>query len=194
MRAYPSAEVIWSHIVVDADFRPPFDGATSLRANAQLAAIRNRDITGGTDVRTHYYGLVSDAGGKHFMRGRANSIPDMASPNAVASGPAGVEQLANGMSASFAGWYGAHELGHTFGRYHPGFPPPEHDNGQDKSDLAFPYPDGSLSTQGDDFIAFDRGDPALGAPMRIMPGDECFDVMTYLDNLWVSAYTLEAIR
>lgn len=193
-RAYPSAEVQWSHLVVDADFKPPFNGLTAVRANAQLAAIRNRDVSTGTDARTHYYGLVSDAGGQHFMRGRANAIPVTPSPDAVASGPAGIERLSDGTTAPYSGWYGAHELGHTFGRYHPGFPPLTEENGQDASDPTFPYPNGSLTTPVDEFVAFDPGDPALRAPMRIMRGDQCFDIMTYLENLWVSAYTLEAIR
>ncbi|MBS0476593.1 MAG: hypothetical protein JSR28_15795 [Proteobacteria bacterium] len=200
IRAYPSAKVEWSHLVVDADFTPPFNQMTPVRANAQLAAIRSRDVSAGIDRRTHYYGLVSDGQGQHFMRGLANAIPGTPSPHAVACGPAGLEQLPNGPSP-YTGWYGAHELGHTFGRYHPGFPPlyfpdgQRNPRGQDDSDDTFPYADGSLTRGDDEFVAFDAGDPAVkNAEMRIMRGSECFDVMTYLDNLWVSAYTLEAIR
>ena len=199
MRAYPSAVVEWSHLVVEADFKAPFNDFTAVRANAQLAALRNRDVSDKDgpriDPRTHYYGLVSDAGGLHFMRGRANAIPETPSPDAVASGPAGVEKLPDGREASYAGWYGAHELAHTFGRYHPGFPPlDDKGNGQDRSDDDFPYPGGSLTTPQEGYVAFDPGDSGVNASRRVIPGNLCFDIMTYLDNLWVSAYTLEAIR
>jgi len=88
-RAYPVADVIWSQIVVDADFAPPLADSAIL-ANAQLAAIRNTEINSGTDPRTHYYGLVDDGNGRHFMRGRASGIPAMPMPDTVASGPCGI--------------------------------------------------------------------------------------------------------
>ena len=45
--------------------------------NAFLRAVRFQDIQGGTDGRTHYYGLVADggAGGPYFMRGKASAVP-----------------------------------------------------------------------------------------------------------------------
>src|SRR5215217_1572606 len=79
-RAYPVAEVISSVSTVDANFGPPFDREDATGesndcndANAQISALRNLDITGNGDKRTHYYGLVADSGG--FMRGCANAIP-----------------------------------------------------------------------------------------------------------------------
>ncbi|HTO64499.1 MAG TPA: hypothetical protein VMM15_25000, partial [Bradyrhizobium sp.] len=39
-RAYPVPSVIWSQIVVDADFSAPFSADTVVQANMQLAAIR----------------------------------------------------------------------------------------------------------------------------------------------------------
>jgi hypothetical protein len=194
-RAYPVASVEWSQLVVDADFKPPFtERETPVLANAQLAALRSRDVSAGVDPRTHYYGLVSDAGGKHFMRGLAFDIPAVANPGVVASGPAGVSNGFNGdFDLSYADWYGAHELAHTFGRYHPGFPPPDQDGGQDASDPSFPYPEGRISGDDDGFVGLDVGDAILGLPMQIMPGHTCHDVMTYRENQWVSAYTFSAI-
>lgn len=191
LRAYPIAEIIWSQIVVDADFSPPFDATTADFANAQIAALRSREVSSGVDPKTHYYGLVDDNGSRDFMRGKAFAIPDSAQPDVVASGPGGV---ANGFSgdndASYADWYGAHELGHTFGRFHPGFPP----GMQDKSDLRFPYKDGCISPPDGSFVGVDLGDPALGLPMTVMPSLTCHDVMTYADNQWLSSYTYEAIH
>lgn len=189
-RAYPVASVEWSQIVVDANFAPPFDEFTSTRANAQLAAIRSVEVSNGTDPRTHYFGLVDDANGAHFMRGRATAIPGVPSPDTVASGPAGTPGGYSGdFDASYADWYGAHELGHTFGRYHPGFPSGQ----QDASDPTFPYPDGRISDDADAAVGFDVGDPTLGLPMRALPGTTHHDVMTYAERQWVSEYTFGAI-
>lgn len=194
-RAYPVATVEWSQLVVDADFFPPFNEEdTPMLANAQIAALRSRDVSAGVDPRTHYYGLVSDANGKNFMRGLAFDIPSTANPGVVASGPAGKPSGFNGdFDLSYADWYGAHELAHTFGRFHPGFPPPNELGGQDASDPHFPYPDGRISGAKDGYIGFDVGDADLALPMQVMPGHTCHDVMTYRENQWVSAYTFGAI-
>lgn len=190
-RAYPVSEVIWSQIVVDANFAPPFNGSTVLLANAQIAAIRNSEINGGVDPRTHYYGLVDDGNGRHFMRGRATGIPQVPQPDTVASGPCGVPNgFAGDNDQSYADWYGAHELGHTFGRFHPGFPP----GSQDASDPAFPYANGQLSNGDGRYVGFDVGDHELNLPMSALPGTIHHDVMTYADRQWLSAYTYEAIR
>jgi hypothetical protein len=196
-RAYPVAAFEWSQIVVDANFTAPFvapsatsSGTTGL-ANAQIAALRAADVASGTDPRTHYYGLVADAGGAHFLRGLAFGIPPTADPSVVASGPAGVPNgFAGDLDRSYADWYTAHELGHTFGRFHSGFPPGQ----QDASDPAFPHPNGQISDADErGLVGFDVGDPALGLTMRALPGDLWHDVMTYADNQWLSEHTYEAI-
>jgi hypothetical protein len=190
-RTYPTAEVIWSQIVVDANFQAPFDDLTSTLANAQLAAMRAQEVSMGVDPRTHYYGLVDDDGGRNFMRGRAYDIPGEPRPDVPAAGPAGTPHgFAGDTDQSYADWYGAHELGHTFGRYHPGFPPGQ----QDASDATFPYADGLISGPDGTFSGFDSGDPELGQPPRAIPGLSHHDIMTYADNQWISAYTFEAIR
>ena len=190
-RAYPVPDVEWSQIVVDANFSPPFQGSAAVFANAQLAAIRNSEINSGTDPRTHYYGLVDDANGLHFMRGRASGIPSGPQPDTVASGPCGTPNgFAGDRDLSYADWYGAHELGHTFGRFHPGFPV----GSQDASDPAFPYENGQLSNSNEDYIGYDFGDTSLGLEMKVLNGITHHDVMTYAERQWVSAHTFEAIR
>jgi hypothetical protein len=189
-RAYPVSTVEWSHIVVDADFAAPFDDFTVDLANAQIAALRSREVSSGVDPRTHYFGLVDDDGSQNFMRGKAFAIPGSAQPDVVASGPAGVPNgFAGDLDASYADWYGAHELGHTFGRYHPGFPP----GSQDASDPLFPYADGCISTPDSQFVGVDTGDPDLGLPAAALAGLKYHDIMTYADDQWVSSYTYQAI-
>ena len=198
-RAYPVASLEWSQIVVDADFGSPFNASTVDLANAQIAAVRGHEVANGVDRRTHYFGLVDDNGGLsgYFMRGKAYAIPSSKpQPDTVASGPCGTPRgLAGDRDLSYADWYGAHELGHTFGRYHPGFPPydPATKAGQDASDPAFPYAGGFISTPDGRYVGLDTGDPDLPAPMMALPGLGYHDVMTYADNQWLSAYTYMAI-
>ena len=199
LRAYPIARLEWSQIVVDADasFQPPFrDGASDV-ANMQLLALRSRDIAGGFDARTRYYGLVAnlpDDVGNTTMRGSAMLNDASRVFGKIASGPAGVPNgWAGDFDQSFADWYGAHELGHTCQRFHPGFPPPDVNGGQDKSDLNFPYPGGLISPPGGGNAGFDMGDPEWNRPMRALPGETHHDIMTYEDNQWLSPYTYHAI-
>jgi len=196
-RAYPVATLDWSQLVVDADFiNPPFASNASDLANAQLAALRAREISSGVDPRTHYYGLVDDDRGNKncFMRGSAVYDPTARTFGLIASGPTGVPNGWTGDSdPSYADWYGAHELGHTFQRRHPGFPTGKQD--PDPDEPGFPYPNGLITTVPDNrFVGFDVGDPGLPKPMRALPGDVHHDVMTYADSQWLSAYTYEAIH
>src|SRR5262249_50799570 len=120
----------------------------------------------------------------------AFTIPGTPQPDVVASGPVGVPNgFAGDHDASYADWYGAHELGHTFGRYHPGFPPGK----QDASDANFPYAGGCISPPDGKFAGFDVGDPALNLPMVALAGIDHHDVMTYADDQWLSPYTYKAI-
>ena len=205
-RAYPISSIAWSQIVIQADpqFAPPFSGPLNadgddpvwlekLRmAHNQLSTLRAKDVEAGTDPRTHYYGLVSDANNGLFFRGAAKDIPEMPNPAVVAVGPVGDPQQYPPFSwdkdRSFAGWYGAHELGHTFGRSHPGF------CDQDASDPAFPTADGRIGDNANgNMVGLDMGDPALSLPMKPMANETCHDIMTYCDNQWISAYTYQAI-
>jgi hypothetical protein len=185
-RAYPVSRVIFSQATVDTNIRPPFRDTTSNRTNAQLSAIRNLDVNNGADQRTHYYGMVTDKGG--FMRGSASALPETPDPTAVASGPTGVGPEWD-TDGSYGDWYGGHELAHTFGRLHPGFC-----DGNSEDDPEYPFKDGRLSNGDGKFVGFDVGDPALGVPMRALPGHLWHDVMTYCDNQWMSSHTYEGIR
>jgi hypothetical protein len=189
-RAYPVASLEWSQIVVDANFDSPFDDDTAPAANAQIVSLRKSEVDNGRDPRTHYYGLVDDNNGLDFMRGLAYSIPEQPQPDSVASGPCGgPSAFAWDLGSSYAGWYGAHELGHTFGRRHPGFPSAQ----QDPDDRTFPYPDGSLTFASGQHVGFDIGDSSLNIPMLVRDGSNHHDVMSYGDHQWLSAYTYEAI-
>ena len=170
------------------------------------------DISNGSiDPHTHYYGLVSDSGGqvandKGFMRGCSDQ-PSTPDPSATGSGPAG-----NGWPgdphASYADWYGGHELGHTFGRKHPGICKYE-----TKDDPNYPFPDGTISDIQGSFVGLDFGDagvdtnsgalitatpPPAGStpvPRTVLPGPSTTEIMTYCaEPQWLSSYTFEEIR
>ena len=123
------------------------------------------------------------------MRGCASDVPDHPAPDTVASGPAGPDSWGWDNDGSYADWYTGHELGHTFGRAHPGFC-----NGNSADDPQFPYPNGQISGNDGAFVGFDVGDPALGVPMAVVPGQVWHDVMTYCDRQWLCAYTFDGIR
>jgi hypothetical protein len=176
--------VIASQATVAATAAVPF---TRFSINAQLAAIRTADVSAGTDNRTHYYGLVSDGG--FFMRGGAAGIPTSPDPSVVACGPTGPGNWGWDFDGSYGDWYGGHELGHTFGRLHPGF------CGETVDDINnYPFANGQLSTNDAGFGGFDVGDPGNGLPTAALPGSQWRDVMTYCNNQWMSPYTYEGIR
>ena len=183
-RAYPVAQVVSSQAVVTATAAAPF-GCGDI--NAQVAAIRAVDMGTGGDTRTHYYGIVSDGG--FFMRGCAAGIPATAAPETVASGPTGPSTWGWDTDGSYGDWYGGHELGHTFGRFHPGF------CGESQDDLTnYPYDNGQLGSSDASFAGFDVGDPIVGMPMAALPATQWRDVMTYCSFQWLSAYTYLGVR
>ena len=181
-RAFPVAEVQWSQVTVDGPSPWPFTAST---INAFIRGIRTLDVASGTDHRTHYYGLVDDGGG--FMRGRASGIPGTADPSTVASGPTGTNTWGWDNDGSYGDWYTAHELGHTYGRFHAMFCGAG-------GGAAYPYANGQLSDAGGEFVGFDVGDSAQSLPRRALPGTEWHDVMTYCTNQWLSDFTYNGIR
>jgi len=185
-RAYPVPRADATYAVVDSNVDWPF---TATDVNMQLAAIRSADVAAGTDPRTHYYGIVDDGNGLQFMRGRAAGIPASADPSVVASGPTGALTWGWDFDGSYGDWYTGHELGHTFGRFHPG-----HCNGNSTDDPAFPYPNGQLSGTSPSYVGFDLGDNGVGISPAALPGGDWHDVMTYCEKQWLSAYTYEGIR
>jgi hypothetical protein len=182
-RTYPVAEVQVARLTTDIPNPWPFECDD---ANLFLAALRRQDLAAGGDPRVHYFGLVSDGAG--FMRGCASDVPDHPAPDTVASGPAGSNSWGWDNDGSYADWYTGHELGHTFGRRHPGFC-----NGNSADDPQFPYPNGQLSKNDGSFVGFDVGDSPLGVPMAVAPGQTWHDVMTYCERQWMCAYTFTGI-
>ncbi|HTP07240.1 MAG TPA: hypothetical protein VMP08_03265, partial [Anaerolineae bacterium] len=137
------------------------------------------------DDYARYYGMAIDNGG--FMRGLAANIP-----STVAAGPAGtpgVNANPGGASGwdfdqSYGDWYGAHELGHTYGRYHAEFCGAS-------GGAAYPYPNGSISPSQVPFnsstlYGFDTSNPTVIPPSWT-------DIMTYCSNEWLSDFTYEGI-
>ncbi len=184
-RAFPIGQLILTQTVTDVTTEDVPFGCGDI--NSQLAALRVLDMDAGGDERTHYYGLVSDGG--FFMRGCAAGIPQEPMPDTVASGPTGPGTWGWDLDGSYGDWYGAHELGHTLGRRHPGF------CGESESDLDnYPFENGQLANGNDSFVGFDVGDPANGIAMRALPGTQWHDVMTYCARQWMSAYTYLGIR
>lgn len=199
-RAYPVAQVNFSQTTVPAtNLAPPFDSGTVScgKANTQIAAIRAQDMANNAfDARTHYLGLVSDQG--DTMRGCAVSSPATADPTVVASGPSGAPtdskvpvNSAGDTDASFADFYSGHELGHTFGRQHPGFC-----NNNSKDDPSFPYPNGQISDGTDEsFAGLDVGDATNSIPLSVLWGVTSFDIMSYCQQpQWLSSYQYLPIR
>ena len=182
-RAYPISSLATSYATIPTTNAWPFGCG---QANAQVATVRASDVAAGSDRRTHYYGLVYDGGG--FMRGCAAAIPGAPDPTAVASGPTG---LSGGWDTdgSYGDWYTGHELGHTYGRLHPGS-----GCGESSDDPNEPFPNGQISGADGAFVGFDVGDSTNNIPMAALPGVTWKDVMTYCNNQWLSHYTYTAIR
>jgi hypothetical protein len=183
-RAYPVSTVVWSQAVVSGPLPWPFDAAQN---NAFIRALRVQDVTHGADKRTHYFGLVDDAGGLNFMRGLASGVPSTPDPATVASGPTGNATFGWDTDGSYGDWYTGHELGHTFGRLHAMFCGATGGG-------PYPYPDGQISPNDGSFVGFDAGDPAHAIARRAVPGVPSHDVMSYCDNQWLSSFTYKGIR
>ncbi len=183
-RAYPISSLVSSYTAIAATNTWPFD---CNQANAQVATVRANDIAAGTDRRTHYFGLVSDGGG--FMRGCASAIPGGPDPTAVASGPTGSQTWGWDNDGSYGDWYTGHELGHTYGRLHPGS-----GCGDSSDDANEPFENGQISGADGAFVGFDMGDSTNSISMSALPGVTWKDVMTYCSNQWISHYTYMNIR
>lgn len=186
-RAYPTARVLATRRRLGAFNGVPDTDFEAADVNSRLQQLRVVCTSFGSaqgfqlcvdtvGKQVHWYGLVSDQ--VDFMRGRARGIP-----GTVASGPAGNRFFGWDSDASYADWYGGHELAHTYGRKHPGFC-----GGNSHDDDDYPYIDGITGQTG-----FDLGDAALGLSMDVYPGNIHHDLMTYCDDQWMSDYTYEGI-
>ena len=123
-----------------------------------MAALRAADVAAGTDPRTHYYGLVRTPAARTSCAA-SRSASRRRRPSVVASGPAGVPGpggFADLADRSYADGTPRTSSCHTFGRFHPGFPPGE----QDASDPAFPSSKRPNLRRGRaPSVGFDVGDP-----------------------------------
>jgi hypothetical protein len=207
-RAYPTSTVNVTQVTGTTLTGPPDTGMpgvgfTNGDTNLALVDMYRMEVAAGTvDPLTRYYGVVSDTGG--FMRGATVNIPGN-----YASGPVGVPGNIHSPGCSawdrdnyYGDWYGGHEIGHMFGRSHPGF-----SNGgcgtQCRCDPTYPYPNGYISGSDARFFGFDVGDASLpfgstGIPQTVFdPSDiatgRWSDVMTYNNNEWISDYTYKGI-
>ena len=194
-RAFPISELRWSEITVEPapGFCPPYsDEGTTLAdpgrawqekfdlACAHLLAIRARELEEDQDPETLYYGLVHHP--TEFFVGAVSDVPPDARYDVVGIGPAEASD----------GSYAGHEIAHMLGRLHPGT-----GEGQTREDSHFPDDyGGRLSSAATRHHGFDVGDATH--PPGVLPYDQWFDLMTYGEPLWVSAYTyrglLKALR
>ena len=171
-RAYPVAEIQYSQDLVDMVV-PPQDYDLILplyafKVNHQLYAYWLWDTQfGGVSQDTRYYGLVPND--PYTIVGAAFSIPGN-----VATGPAG----------QGGDTYAGEELGHTYGRRHPGYcmnqiRDSEHPDGD--------YPDGKISPADGSMVGFDTSTLEIYAP------EAWYDVMTYCSNRWISGFTYQGL-
>lgn len=192
-RAYPTAEVISTRSTLSTRTGTPDGSFSADDINSQLQDTRNMEVSNGSvDDKVHYYGMVADGGG--FMRGKADDIPSH-----VASGPTGNRFFGWDTDGTYGDWYGGHELGHTFGRFHAEFCGAQAcyefiwtfcPGGY----VAYPYISGLLATDWTHgSYGFDVGDPSLNLPRAVYRPDIFHDVMTYCDFEWVSDFTYEGI-
>jgi len=196
-RVYPTDRVIISQSTISTfkDKRPGID-FTADHVNIQLWLTRIFSVFSGNMVGSEvkYYGLVNDTGG--FMIGSAMGIP-----SDIASGPAGSGSYGWDTDGSYADWYGGHEIGHMYGRSHPGFGSDTEvklglkpcGTTQTSDDSKYPFPNGYISGPDMRFFGFDAGDPGNGIQMAVYDPAIWTDVMTYRCNEWISNYTYEGI-
>lgn len=218
-RAYPVGEIVVTRDTVPS--RSTYIPSCN-EANLQLAALRAANVALGEDRRTHYLGLVYNGGAtcvfntadprtNCFMRG-CSAVPKYANPAAIASTPVGPPNSTNipvnengDNSQSFGGWYGGHELAHSFGRMHPGYC-----NGNSTDDYSWPSDHvivigkdamghnikaAIVSDNQGDAVGLDTGDTTLGVPLRALPGVKSFEIMSYCNQpQWLSDYTYTGVR
>ncbi len=230
-RTFPVSDVDFSFVVTPAnhDFQMDF-ASKAMIINAQISAMRHLDMSNSDiDRRTHYLALVLDENtfvkatptspyaNKTFMRGMASSLPTKADPTSVACGPTGKPMRTYKITStsqvkhyfghwdedpSYGDYYNGHELGHTLGRRHAGFP----NSGLNKQfpDLGpegkyYPYAHGQIGDEEHQFIGMDVGDQVVAngeittLPLRSLPYRIWSDVMTYCDYEWMSDFTYKGI-
>ncbi len=193
-RAYPTAQVTVSMLTELPLTTVPRD---CHYVNAEMfAAISPAAIASPSqplDARARYYGLVA-SGWRKLMEGCTTTSPDGSLIDRIASGPVGSgDAYFWDIDGSYADFYAGHEIGHTFGRKHPG---ECWDESPDDKDEPLPLADGLISGAGHDYVGFDVGasrDDGDDTWRTTYPGDTWHDMMTYCDMRWIAARTYEAL-
>ena len=182
-RAFPVSSVnVWQRYSFygEAEFKPDshqLKRPNCFKVNRRLYRKRRYDRLHGAGIPSsaRYYGMVYVYGG--FMRGCARSIPSHVSSGGT-SIPASTYWDNDGCMGD---WYGAHELGHCYGRYHAPCDVIGHPT--------YPYPGARISPEitGDEAIfGFDIGTKQVYGPLWR-------DLMSYCENLWISDYHYEKL-
>lgn len=191
-RAYPTAEVRETQIAMPTQPGPPGyvddddDGVDESRDGFLCDDLNSRlaewvQATQAQHANTRYYGVVSDAGGL-FMRGCAQI------GGRFGSGPAGSGTFGWDNDGAYTDWYGGHEIGHMYGRKHPGSCEESDD------DDNYPFAMGLIGSLQGDFQGFDAGDAALGPTQQLLDWRKGWsDLMTYCENQWISDYSYRGI-
>jgi hypothetical protein len=181
-RAYPTADVQVTQTSMAPLASPPASCDAVNAVLGQWAAMLPAQ-----DPRTRFYGLIPDDG--RFVGGCSDI------DGQYGSGPAGdvfPETSPWDLDGSYADAYGGHEIGHLYGREHPGFCA-----GQDRADAAYPYLNGAiggyLGSSVVDVQGLDVGDGSLGLPMTLYDWTVAHDVMSYCRFQWMSDYTYRGI-
>ena len=191
-RAYPTAEVRDTQMFMPTQPGPPGyvdddDDGIDENRDGFLCDDLNSDLAEwvqsmqAQQPNTRYYGVVSDAGGL-FMRGCAEI------GGRFGSGPAGPGTFGWDNDGAYTDWYGGHEIGHMYGRKHPGFCDETDD------DDSYPFPMGLIGSASGDFQGLDAGDTTLGPPQQLLDWRKGWsDLMTYCENQWISDYSYRGI-
>jgi hypothetical protein len=178
-RAYPVPGVLWQYRTLNwwSSKTPGEAGCGAM--NGVLTFIRWIE---GNPAEWRYYAMVEDTGS--WMRGCSKSIPSY-----VASGPTGDPQHLSWAAwdddIAYGDWYGAHELGHSYGRHHTLCKGTEAG-----PDLNYPYPNGRIGGGGYLPSLFYGWD----IEQRVVYGPDWTDIMTYCDYEWMSDYTYAGLR
>jgi len=145
--------------------------------NSALMGKKVMDILMGSSIpgSARYYGMVDDGGG--FMRGCAKSIP-----SSVASGPTGSSSWGWDYDGCYGDWYGAHELGHAFGRGHANFCGAG-------GGPSYPYSYGRISPS----LSGDSAIYGFDALTHEVYPPSWRDLMSYCDYEWLSDFTFHGL-
>ncbi len=207
-RAYPTSEVSFLADLGDLPFETtPTCGEVNQRMlNAWVNELSLQSTDAFEDSPVRYFALVEhpEEEGDGSIEGCAAVDDPLLDP--FNGPPFHPDRFATGIAGfdwphdwdddgSFADFYGAHELGHIYGRRHVGTCSTEAD-----IDTSYSPPNGDIGVEDGDF-GFDVGDasldnhPLLPSPIAIAPYEPTTytDMMTYCKPRWISAHTYEGI-